>query len=75
MRHLRTICWTILLQLLVMSGAQGAEPLVIPLWPQGTPGAVGNEEGDRPTLTIWSPTSETWNGSAVILCPCGGYGF
>lgn len=75
MIQFRTVCWTILLQGLGLCAAWGADPVVIPLWPQGAPGAVGSEEADRPTLTVWSPTPETWNGSAVILCPGGGYGF
>jgi len=29
-----------------------AEPETIFLWPDGAPGALGKEEGDRPTLTI-----------------------
>ena len=43
------------------------------LWPNGAPGALGNEESDRPSLTIHLPPS---NGvrSGVVVCPGGGYG-
>ncbi len=42
------------------------------LWPQGAPGAVGDQEQDKPHLEIFSgfgPGPHT----AVIVCPGGGY--
>jgi len=45
------------------------------LWPDGAPGAKGNEEGDKPTLTIYLPPKEKNTGAAVVICPGGGYGF
>lgn len=44
------------------------------LWPNGTPGAVGEEEADIPTLTIYLPPADQANGAAVLICPGGGYG-
>jgi acetyl esterase/lipase len=43
------------------------------LWPGGAPGALGNDDADRPSLTIYLPPS---NGvqSGVVVCPGGGYG-
>ena len=41
------------------------------LWPQGAPGAVANEDVDRPELTAYIPKSP--NGTAVIICPGGAY--
>lgn len=41
------------------------------LWPEGAPGAVGKEEADRPTLTIYAAAQP--NGAAVLICPGGGY--
>ena len=52
---------------------QAAEPKVELLWPQGAPGAVGTDEGDKPTLTIWQPAPEKTNGCAVVVCAKGGY--
>lgn len=43
-----------------------------PLWPNGAPGAVGNEPGDIPTLHAVLPDKP--NGAAVIVAPGGGYG-
>lgn len=64
--------------------ASAATPLVIPLWPEGVPGArdIGPEraeEGGRisnvsePTLTVYSPAIDRPNGTAVIIAPGGGY--
>ena len=43
------------------------------LWPGGAPGALGNEDADRPNLTIYLPHTNEVH-SAVIVCPGGGYG-
>ena len=44
------------------------------LWPDGAPGALGDEEKDCPKL-IWSlPPKEIATGAAVVVCPGGGYG-
>jgi len=61
-----------------------AGPLVLPLWPEGVPGAkpgLGPERVDEgrianvgePTLTVFAPAVDRANGSAVIVCPGGGY--
>jgi len=57
----------------------GGEPAearpVIPLWPQGAPGAKGADpDKDVPTITVWLPRPETATGAAVVVCPGGGYG-
>jgi len=56
------------------SAPQPAQPKVELLWPDGAPGALGNEERDKPSLTIWLPPEEKANGAAVVICPGGGYG-
>lgn len=48
---------------------------VIPLWPEGAPGALGDREEDRPSLTLFLPAPSRANGAAVVICPGGGYGF
>jgi acetyl esterase/lipase len=63
----------------VLGNEQGAEPPpaseTITLWPHGTPGAKGNEpDKDVPTQTVWRPRPEVATGSAVVVCPGGGYG-
>ncbi len=44
------------------------------LWPGGAPGAKGEREGDKPSLTIYLPSKENATGAAVVICPGGGYG-
>jgi len=51
-----------------------AEPKVELLWPDGAPGALGEEKKDKPTLTIYLPEKEKATGAAVVICPGGGYG-
>jgi acetyl esterase/lipase len=43
------------------------------LWPDGAPGAVGTEAVDRPKVTIYLAPSDTATGTAVVVCPGGGY--
>jgi acetyl esterase/lipase len=63
--------------------ASEARPAAIPLWPEGVPGAKANGGEERvedgrvtnvhvPTLTYVPPTA-TPNGTAIIICPGGGY--
>jgi acetyl esterase/lipase len=58
-------------------------PTVIPLWPEGVPGAkaIGAEQVadgrignvSEPTLTVYGPAVDKPNGTAVIIAPGGGY--
>ena len=61
-----------------------AAPATIPLWPEGVPGARAGLDPERfvdgrisrvadPTLTMYPPAVDRANGSAVIICPGGGY--
>jgi acetyl esterase/lipase len=52
-----------------------AEPLApIPLWPNGAPGALGDKDDDKPTLTAFLPDPTKATGAAMVICPGGGYG-
>ena len=53
-----------------MQTATTPEP--IKLWEGGAPGALGSAPEDIPTLTPFIPKDGA-NGSAVIVCPGGGY--
>jgi acetyl esterase/lipase len=70
----RHVC-ALFVGLLVVGAAFAAEPKVELLWPEGAPGAVGNEEADKPSLTIWLPPADKATGAAVVICPGGAYGF
>jgi len=43
------------------------------LWPHGAPGAAGDTDKDKPALSIYLPPAEKANGTAVVVCPGGGY--
>lgn len=64
--------------------APAQHPQVIPLWPEGVPGAIANggpevfAEGrvsnvHQPTLTLHPAAVKPGTGTAVIVCPGGGY--
>ena len=68
----------------VSASLAGAAPTVIPLWPEGVPGLktgigpekVGggyNSNVSEATLTMIGPAVDRPNGTAVIICPGGGY--
>ncbi len=50
------------------------EPGTIRLWEGAAPGAQGTAPEDIPTLTLYVPAAGTGNGSAIVVCPGGGYG-
>ena len=47
---------------------------IIRLWPGGAPLAKGDSPADVPTITMREPREGTHNGTALIICPGGGYG-
>ena len=68
----------------VSASLSNATPTVIQLWPEGVPGAkadigpekIGggyNSNVSEPTLTMVGPAVDHPNGTAVIICPGGGY--
>lgn len=44
------------------------------LWNDGAPNALGNEDKDKPNITVWFPKADKKSDVAVIVCPGGGYG-
>ena len=42
------------------------------LWPDGAPAALGAEDADKPSLTVYYARQP--NGTAVVVAPGGGYG-
>jgi acetyl esterase/lipase len=65
------------ISLLAFSLAFGAAdaPTVELLWPKGAPGANGTKPEDQPSLSIHLPPTDKANGTGVVVCPGGGYGF
>lgn len=62
----------VLISSLNFSNAQMLTP--IPLWPEGAPGALGTNATDIPTLTPYLPDATNATGTAMVICPGGGYG-
>lgn len=48
------------------------EPVPELLWPNGAPGALGQEDIDKPSITAYLAVKP--NGKAVVVMPGGGYG-
>ncbi|MFN3244229.1 MAG: alpha/beta hydrolase [Planctomycetota bacterium] len=59
--------------LLTFAVATAQSPTELLLWPDGAPGALGDEPKDQPRLLVW-PAGEAANGCAIVVCPGGGYG-
>jgi len=43
------------------------------LWPEGAPGARGDDDSGRPRLTVHLAPAERATGAAIVVCPGGGY--
>lgn len=59
---------------LFLNSVTHAEPAKVRLWPDGAPGAKGNEDKDQPFVYVWPAAKEKANGAAFVVCPGGGYG-
>lgn len=59
---------------LCCSLALAQQPQVELLWPTGAPDALGQEKKDKPTLIGYPAPKEKANGTAIVICPGGGYG-
>ena len=44
------------------------------LWPNGAPGALGDQDADKPAITIYLAATPAPTNPAVVVCPGGGYG-
>jgi acetyl esterase/lipase len=59
---------------LVLTAPPNAEPKTELLYPKGAPGAKGDTDADKPSITAYLPPNDKANGTAVVVCPGGGYG-
>ncbi len=57
-----------------LASAQAQSAHSLPLWPEGAPGALGQQDQDIPTLTPYLPDPAKASGAAMVICPGGGYG-
>jgi acetyl esterase/lipase len=56
-----------------VGGAVVSGPKTMLLWPSGAPGAMGDEDIDKPTLTVYLPSGENATKTGVVVAPGGGY--
>ncbi len=61
------------LNMAVLRAAENQTAPVVLLWPEGAPLARGEQEADKPTLTLFLAPRETNTSAAVVVCPGGGY--
>jgi acetyl esterase/lipase len=52
-----------------------AELQTIPLWEKSAPGALGDRDEDKPTITYYAPVDASETRTAVIVAPGGSYHF
>jgi acetyl esterase/lipase len=53
--------------------SQGGAGKTMLLWPAGAPGALGEEDVDKPTLTVFLPVAANVTKTGVVVAPGGGY--
>src|SRR5260370_27419831 len=53
--------------------AQGGAGKTMLLWPAGAPGALGDEDVDKPSLTVFLPVAPNPTKTGVVVAPGGGY--
>ena len=71
----KSSCWITLFVVFAIGRVASAnEPTVMSLWNGKAPGAIGDQPKDRPQLTIYLAEPALANGTAVVICPGGGYG-
>ncbi|HVJ84919.1 MAG TPA: alpha/beta hydrolase [Caulifigura sp.] len=75
-RHLLSLAFVCLFTCQAASAlaADAVSPEQILLWPEGAPGAKGNEDTDKPSIRMYAPESAKNTGTAIVVCPGGGYG-
>src|SRR5262245_41795382 len=72
------MCTRRLVQLVIVltgfSSASAPAAESVRLWNGDAPGALGQADHDIPTLTPYLPAEDKASGTAIIVCPGGGYG-
>lgn len=58
---------------LITAALVAQEPNAELLWPAGAPGALGTQPEDQPSLTPYVLPKGSGSGTAIVICPGGGY--
>ncbi len=53
--------------------AESLHDAALPLWPGRAPEAVGDQDIDKPQITVHLPSPDTATGAGIIVAPGGGY--
>ena len=72
--HLSILLLTLFALPIVAQADDFKNPEPVLLWEQGAPGAKGEADEDKPSIRVYRPAKEKANGTAVVICPGGGYG-
>lgn len=70
---MKALC-SLLLAFFICSNSLAQEPKSEPIWPDGAPGALGDEAKDKPQLISYVVPKEKSSGTAIVIFPGGGYG-
>jgi acetyl esterase/lipase len=65
---------TVAVILVAAAAALAQTPETRLLWPSGAPGALGSDDADKPSITVYLVPQDKASGAAVVVCPGGGYG-
>ena len=68
-----TLSRMMLVLTLVTGALLAQEPKGELLWPAGAPGALGTQPADQPSLTPYVLPKGSGAGTAIVICPGGGY--
>ncbi len=71
---MKKIVWCLALAGFLAGMANAAEPLWLPLWPGEAPLGEGKSERAGPSVTVHLPEPGHGTGTAMVICPGGGYG-
>ncbi len=63
-----------LLASLTLTSLHAAPLPPVLLWQDKAPGALGDKDDDKPSLTAFLPAPDKATGAAIVICPGGGYG-
>ncbi|MDP1796520.1 MAG: alpha/beta hydrolase [Planctomycetaceae bacterium] len=66
--------WLLVCAVAMTAGPVWAADELQPLWPNGAPGKVGDEAADKPGFWAYPAAKENNSGTAIVVCPGGGYG-
>lgn len=56
-----------------VAGGEAPSGKTMLLWPDGAPGAKGDADVDKPTLTVYLPSGPNATKTGVVIAPGGGY--